>query len=110
MSYDVKEVIGDEEKMYELFGRVDFHYQAMMLKPNNMYVLVYFWYSCDYGMEKEKLCCHGMLKQHGPECIDLFSLVWDEEKQDTIVLNEEQKEEIVNILAERARLICMHKS
>jgi len=108
MDYDVKEVIGDEFLMYELFGRDDFHEQATKLKPSNMYVLIYFWYSCDYGMEKEELYCHGMLEQYGPEWIDLFELVWNRESQEVIILNEEQKDEILDVLAERIRVIRIH--
>ena len=106
--YDVKEVIGDEGAVYDLFERSDFHEQAMKLKPDNMYVLVYFWYSCDYGMEKEELCCHGMLEQYGPEHVDLFELVWNRDKQEVITLNEEQKDEILDVLAERIRMIRIH--
>ena len=101
--YNVKDVIGDEQAMFDLFERIDFREQADKLEPENMYTLVYYWYSTPLGMEYEDLYCPANLDD-----VDLFGLVWDREKEECKVLSEDNKKLVLDIMAERLRCIKIH--
>ena len=100
-----------EYNMYEVFCRPNYKPLVRRLNKDNLFGIIYFWYSCEFGMSLEKLIPEkSEIFKYGTtaKCdmsIDLFSLVWNSEKDEIIELTEEPAQIIRNELIERLTYI-----
>ena len=94
----------DESRMYEIFCRPSFANVISKVKSDDLFSLVYFWYSCEFGMQLETLIpkASELFKYDTTaKCdadINIFELVYDDKE-------EEKVEEKLPVTEENAKIV-----